>query len=364
MNAAVRFAGRDAFRPYGRGEPVGGFRRVVDPGEIGPAVAIGIRDAAELDARGFAERLTQPDLVALHAFQDTGQSAQLHKAHRAAEFVHADAHAEGLENRMLAGRNAFDIPFESRVVEANRPAVDFVVVRRNHPAFAGGEILVVLKADRARLAHRTHGAPAYARAGGLGAVLEDGDPVSVRHLQDGGHVGDRPGHVHGDDDPGAGGDAPFDVFRVEIEGFIDVGENRHGTQMHDGVDVGNPHEGRQDDFRARTHVQCGEGHGEGRASAVGGEGKAGADVTGISRFEPVHLAQGFDAVVTKGRPGLDDLDGSLLLLFPVSRSTGYQRRPFFSADRFSAVDCQGFRHGRPASGLELKRSNKRFGRYG
>ena len=41
-------------------------------------------------------------------------------------------------------------------------------------------------------------------AGGLRAVLEDGDPVSVRHLQDDGHVGGRSGHVHGDDDPGCG----------------------------------------------------------------------------------------------------------------------------------------------------------------
>ena len=340
---------RDAFRAYGRGEPGGPFRRVMDPGEIGAAVALGIRDAAEPDAGGLSECLAQPGLVAAHAVQDAGQPAQLDQAHRAAEFVHADAHAEGLERRALSGRHAFDIPLETRVVEAHRPAEDLVVVRRDHPAFAGGEVLVVLQADRARLTHGTHKAAAYARAGGLRAVLEDGDPVPVRHLQDGGHVGGRSGHVHGDDDPGAGRDASFDVTGVEVQGFVDVGEDRHGPKMHDGVYVGDPHEGRQDDFRARPRVECGEGHGKRRAPAMGGQGEARADVPGIGRFELVDFAEGLDAVVTEGRPGLDDLDGGLFFFFPVGRSAGYQRRPCRSADRCSAVDCQGFRHGRPAS---------------
>ena len=290
--------------------------------------------------------------MAPHAFQDAGQPAQLDQSQCTPQFVHADAHAKGLEERSFTGRYAFDVSFESRVVVAYGPPEDLFVVGGDHATFTRGEVLVVLQADGAHGSHRSYGAAGYACARGLGAVLQDGDPVPFGDLGDSGHVGNRSGHVYGDDCLRSGRDVPFDVAGIEVEGLVDIGQYGHGPEVHDGIDVGDPHEGGHDHFGARAHVERGERHGQGRASAVGGQGETGTDVTGVRRFEPVDLAQRLDAIIPEGRSGLDDFNGGPFLFLTVHRSTWNQGRPFCGTYRNTAVDCQRFRHGHPASKIK------------
>ena len=58
-----------------------------------------------------------------------------------------------------------------------------LVVRGDHPAFAGGDDFVVLQAEGTGIAERTNGVAFVGRAVGLGAIFEDFQIVLLRNLQ-------------------------------------------------------------------------------------------------------------------------------------------------------------------------------------
>ena len=90
-----------------------------------------------------------------------------------------------------------------------------VVIRHDHAAFAGGEVLVGEEAEDADLAPGTQGFTVQESAGGVGHILDDGQVVPLCDLHDFGHAAGEAGVVHDGDGFGAGGDGGFDRGGVD-----------------------------------------------------------------------------------------------------------------------------------------------------
>ena len=87
-----------------------------------------------------------------------------------------------------------------------------------------------------------------------------------------------------------GRDLGLDVGRVEIEGLVDLGQDRRRARVHDRGDRGDVGEPRDDDLVAGTDAQAQERDPQrGRAAAVEGEGVLHAGQLGDGLLDVMHL---------------------------------------------------------------------------
>ena len=124
----------------------------------------------------------------------------------------------------------------------------------------------------------------------LTGVFDHNDPMFFRDLQDAGHIGHVAAQVHGDDRPRFRSDRHFNLFRVDIEIFPNVDENRCRVDVDDGGT--GRHEGmrRDDDL-----VPCGDSggpqrHVEGIVTAVQTNGIFRPDIPGQVLLECAKMA--------------------------------------------------------------------------
>src|ERR1039458_9497237 len=82
-------------------------------------------------------------------------------------------------------------------------------------------------------------APFVGGGDGLGGVLDDGEPVTVRDPHDRVHIAHLAEQVNWNDRLGAGRDGPLNQFGVDvIRARIDVDKNRGGARADDGAGGG------------------------------------------------------------------------------------------------------------------------------
>ena len=184
-----------------------------------------------------------------------------------------------------------------------------VIIRHEHAAFAGGEILVGEETEDADLAPGAEGFTVQETAGGMGDILDDGQVVPLRDRHDFGQAAGEAGVVHDDDGFGAGGDGGLDGGGVDgqVVGAEDVGEADVRAAMQGGVGGGDKGEGGDDDF-----VTGADAEGEaGQVQAFGGVGD-GEGVFGAGEGDEF----GFEVLgdFTHGEPaGADDAEDGCFL---------------------------------------------------
>jgi hypothetical protein len=104
----------------------------------------------------------------------------------------------------------------------------FVVVRGDHPAFAGSDDLVAEEAEGGAVAEAARHPALVGRPHSLGGVLDDHQAVLFRDLQDRIHVGHLTVQVDRHDRLGARGDLGLDQGRIDVEGARVVVDQHHG----------------------------------------------------------------------------------------------------------------------------------------
>ena len=102
-----------------------------------------------------------------------------------------------------AGRMMFVEHHLAVIDDQPAAARDLRIVGDDHAALPGHDVLRLLKAEHASIAERAGLAAVPCRAGRLRGVLDDRQPVASGDRQQGIHVGDVAGQVHGHDRPGA-----------------------------------------------------------------------------------------------------------------------------------------------------------------
>ena len=105
-------------------------------------------------------------------------------------------------------------------------------------------------------------------------------------VAEGGHVGGDAEGVDDEDGAGSRGEDAFDRGGREVEGDgIDVGEDRCGADVQDGVGDGDEGEGRDDDFIAFSDAEGEQGHVQACGAAADGDGVGDGVVCGKGGFE-------------------------------------------------------------------------------
>ena len=224
---------------------------------------------------------------------------QLHPAHGRAHLVHAVLEApqgepgEGAQVLRLDGQGGGGGAEALVVAEGQGPLEDLPAVRGQHPPLAGREALVGHQGGGADVPDGAHGAPLVQPAVGVGDVLDHLHPAPAGDLHDGAHVRRVAEVVHGDDGPGALGDAVLDVGGVEAEGVgVDVGEDDGGPEAEGGEGGGPVGDAGADDLVAHAHPAGEHRRLEGGGAAGVGQGVAGALPGGVLGLELARHVQG------------------------------------------------------------------------
>ena len=224
------------------------------------------------------------------------------------------------------GRMALVVHREGALVQA-------VVVGHDHAAVAARDRLELVEAERAGRPEAADAAALVGRAEGLGAVLDERDAVTVGdrlELVDPGRAAE---HVDDQDAGRARRDLRLDVGRIEIEGLVDLGQDRRRARVHDRGDRGDVREARDDDLVAGADAQAEERDPQrGRAAAVEGERVLHAGQLGDGLLDVMHLCPEGRVV---GRPvaaqvaALEDLHhlGGLLGSDQLDPGSGHGRLP-------------------------------------
>jgi hypothetical protein len=115
----------------------------------------------------------------------------------------------------------------------------------HHPAFPGRQELRRIEGEHADDADRTDGTASIAGAECLGAVLDEGNA----QIEQGVQVGRESEQMRDDDRPGAFGEPPPHICRVEgVVAGIDVGQPRSRAHILDRMQRGNTHVAGQNDL--------------------------------------------------------------------------------------------------------------------
>ena len=209
------------------------------------------------------------------------EMAQLHAEHGALHAVHAVV--EGAELVLVAHLLA------PRAQEAQllRP---LGVVGHHRAALAvGAEILAGIEAEAAEVAHRAAPPPVVLGAVRLARVLDDGDALAPRDVENRVHVGRLAVQVHGNDGFRPRGDGGFELRRIHRPiARLDVHEHRRGARVFDGRDGG--HEGVRDGdhFVAASDAGGEQRQVQGARAAVDADGVARVAIGGKRLLERGH----------------------------------------------------------------------------
>ncbi len=113
------------------------------------------------------------------------------------------------------------------------PVGEGVVVGRDEAAFAGRHVLGAVQAERA-VPEAPDPAAAVLRAVRLAGVLDDGEAVALRQLDERVHVGGQAEQVDRADGLRPGRDGRGHAVRVDVVGLgVDVHEDRRGAGVQD-----------------------------------------------------------------------------------------------------------------------------------
>ena len=150
------------------------------------------------------------------------------------------------------------------------------VAERDHPALAGGQLLVGVEAEHRRVpAPADRAAVGVARAERLAGVLDD---RQARSALERGHVGRVAEDVHRQQRRRALGHRRRGGLRVEVQRHrVDVGEHRPRALVQHGVGRGDERERARDDLVAVAHAD--------RAQRQVQPGGAAGDRAGVRRAE-------------------------------------------------------------------------------
>jgi hypothetical protein len=192
----------------------------------------------------------------------------------------------------------------------------FQVVQHQAAAFAGGDVLVGLEAERDEVAEGTDALAIPGGAEGLGRIFDHAQLVFVGDGVQAVHVDRQAGQVDRDDGAGARGDRRFQFVQVDVAGDrVDVGEHRGGADFDDDVGGGRPGNRGGDHFVARPDAGDAQGDLHGAGAGIEGAYRAAAEVLGQQGLEGLvlrpagdpagaqHLADGGDGFFVDGRPG-------------------------------------------------------------
>ncbi len=191
--------------------------------------------------------------------------AELGEQDRAGQLGHPEVHPEERARRVLrlepVGRMALVVHREAALVEV-------LVVGHEQAAVAAGDRLELVEAERPDLADPADAPALVARAGGLGAVLDEWDPVLVGDRLELGEPSRRAEHVDDEDRRGPRGDLRLDVSGVQVERVVDLGQDRRGAGVHDRRDRRHIREARDDHLVARADAEPEQGDPQGRRAAA------------------------------------------------------------------------------------------------
>ena len=144
-----------------------------------------------------------------------------------------------------------------------------IVVRKNHPAFAGSDRLGGLEAENAYRPQRTGDTPAIAGRKSLRRIFDDGDFARACEFQDVVHIAHVAVSMHGYDRPGLVGQYRRDIFGAHAPGVrVDFAKDRPGVHMQRNVRGREKPEARNNNFVTRRDSQCQIRHVQ-RRSAIG-----------------------------------------------------------------------------------------------
>ena len=189
------------------------------------------------------------------------QIPQLHAEHRSLNPVHPGIPANQSVMVLLC------LPMIPQHLDLIR---QLLAVRDNRAGFPeGAQILAAVKAEATAGPKRARPPAFIFGAMRLTCVLNDRNLALGRDAHQRIHVRRQTGGVDGHDGGRAIGDQRLDLRRVHLERRrVDVGEDRYGVRLQNGVDGRDEGVRRDDDFVARADPGCGD-RGDQRAGAVG-----------------------------------------------------------------------------------------------
>lgn len=220
-------------------------------------------------------------------FQDLGMPAprrhpvvkapQLDPADGGLHFGHPPVGAEGLvqpaePGRVLAAVNR--VKALAMVLESPGAFIEGAVAGGQHPPLpAGGHDLVLAEGKGRGIAEGPDRLPLVACTVGLGAVLDDLDPVFGRQFQQRVHVAGPAGEMDGDDRLRAGGDQGTDRLGAQVLTHrIDIGDNRRRSAHDNAARRGDKGAGGGDHLVAGADVVTGEDQLQGDGAVGEGNG--------------------------------------------------------------------------------------------
>jgi hypothetical protein len=144
-------------------------------------------------------------------------------------------------------------PLVSQAAQARRVSG---IAREHCAAFAGGDLLVGIKAEDGEIAETAHAAMVEFGADGLAGVFDEGEAMPARNALKRLHVGRNAECVNGQDGARARGNGLFHGRRIEIErDGIDLGKNRRCAYLEHGVSHGYKCERGDNDLIALAYAQ-------------------------------------------------------------------------------------------------------------
>ena len=152
-------------------------------------------------------------------------------------------------------------------------AGDLVVVRRDHAALAGGDVLRGVEREAGGRRQTPDLAAAVGALDGVRRVLDDGESQLPQGIQ----VGSLAGEVDGEDRLGARADEPLHLGRIDVQvAHPNVGEHGPGAGVDDHVRRRRPGDRRRDHLVARPEAE--------RHEREVQRGRSGRDREGVLRL--------------------------------------------------------------------------------
>ncbi len=164
------------------------------------------------------------------------------------------------------------------------------VVQHQATAFAGGDVLVGLEAERDEIAEGADALALPLGAERLRRIFHHAQIVLVGDGVQAVHVDRQARQVDRDDGLGARRDGRFQLVQVDVAGErVDVGKYRRGAHFDDHVGGGNPRYRRGDHFVAGTDTGDAQRDLHGAGAGIEGTYRTAAEVFGQLGFQCGHF---------------------------------------------------------------------------
>src|ERR1039457_3212013 len=303
--------------------------------------AVRVGQMAEANTRQVANGGVNPLGIGAHGSYDRIQLAQLRQQHASAELVHAVLRADEPVSSRFSHHMFVQRPQAAQVMEARRALEQQRVVGHHRAALARGDRLVELQAVNAHVAQGAERLAPVTGAPTLRAVFQHLYAVLARNLDDAVQVRRAALQMHRHDQFRLRRDLRFKIAGVQVERFVDLGEDRQRSGEYDGVEAGVPGPGRQDHFVAGTDAERRQRAVQRGCSRRDGKRVAGTHPGGELLLEGGHLHGRLRAwaVPPEWTPGLQHFHHLLPLLLVVVQRAPKVSPQWCVADRRFALGC-------------------------